>query len=97
MKTAKNSEDVASGEYDAARAYESLCYAVVCHRKEIDPQSALAAAFGPSGTSNGWQFLERDELPDAWWDGAPSGRETPYPQPCHGAHPDTHVHSVGAA
>jgi hypothetical protein len=29
MKTAKNSEDVASGEYDAARAYESLCYAVV--------------------------------------------------------------------
>ena len=97
MKIVTAAEAKESGDYDVAQVSESLCFATVCHRKEIESQDAIDRGLLLSGTSYGWQFVPRDELPESWWEGsgAYAGRDTPYPQPCS-RHPDTHVHSVAA-
>jgi hypothetical protein len=98
MKVLTSIEAAETNEYDAAQVSEQLLYTVVCHRKDVDPQAAINAACGPSGTTNGWTFVAREDLPEGWWEGpgAYDGHDTPYPQPCS-HHPETHVHSVGAA
>lgn len=90
---------IKTGEYDVAQLGESLLYTVVCHRKELDSQTAISGACFPAGTSGGWQYVERDELPESWWEGDGAAKasptddphDAPYPQPC-GDHPSTHVH-----
>src|SRR4051794_36918754 len=94
---------VDSGEYDVAQIHESLCYAIVCHRVGIDSRRAIDHALFIAGTSGGWQFQEREALPDEWWEGegavaaspTDDGRDAPYPQPC-AQHPETHVHVLAA-
>lgn len=92
-----------SGEYDVARLHESLCYAVVCHRAGVDSQRAIDRALFAAGTSMGWVYQPREELPDSWWEGdgavqaspTDDGHDAPYPQPCS-QHPETHVHVLAA-
>jgi hypothetical protein len=92
-----------SGEYDVAPVHEALCFAIVCQRVGIEPQRAIDRALFPAGTSLGWQYVERGDLPEEWWagDGAALASPTldphdaPYPQPCHD-HPSTHVHVLAA-
>lgn len=101
MKIASG-DDLATGDYDAAQVYESLLYTTVCHRVGIDSQGAIYAACFPPGTSGGWRYIERDGLPEGWWEGAGAlaasptddPHDAPYPQPC-GDHPTTHVHVLG--
>lgn len=101
MKIASDKTTMDSGDYDAGQVHESLLFAIVCHRIEIEPQTAINAATFPAGTSGGWRFIPRDDLPDGWWegDGAKQASPTedphdaPYPQPCFD-HTSTHVHSL---
>lgn len=97
LKVVTSDEAKTTDEYDAALIGEGICYATVCHRVGVDSQTAIYAAAGIAGTSGGWQFQDREELPDSWWEGtgASEGRETPYPQPC-AHHPETHVHVLAA-
>lgn len=92
-----------SGDYDAMQVHESFLYTIVCHRIGMDSQAAINRAAFPAGTSGGWTFQERDDLPDGWWEGdgaalaSPTDdpHDAPYPQPCHD-HPETHVHVLAA-
>lgn len=95
-----------SGEYDVAPVHESLCYAIVCQRIGLDSQRAIDRALFPAGTSLGWRFVERADLPEGWWEGdgaqyaaeaigETDARKAPYPQPCFD-HPETHVHVLAA-
>lgn len=92
-----------SGDYDVAQIHAGLLYAIVCHRVGIDSQHAIDRALFPAGTSGGWQYQERDALPESWWEGegavqaSPTGdaHDAPYPQPCS-MHPKTHVHVLAA-
>jgi hypothetical protein len=89
--------------YDAAQVHESLLFAIVCHRVGVDSEAAIGAATYPAGTSGGWQFVERENLPEGWWEGdgarmaSPTDdpHDAPYPQPC-GEHTETHVHVLAA-
>jgi len=92
-----------SGEYDVAQIHQTLLYAIVCHRVGIDSQRAIDWACFPAGTTGGWQYVERGELPEGWWEGdsavqaspTDDGHDAPYPQPC-AQHPETHVHVLAA-
>lgn len=103
MKIAADKPTLDSGDYDVAQVFESLLYTIVCHRTEIDPQTAISRATFPAGTSGGWRHVERVDLPDAWWEGdgakhaSPTDdpHDAPYPQPC-ADHPESHVHSLAA-
>lgn len=99
-----NDETLKTGDYDAAQVDESLFFTIVCHRVGLDSQEAIDSATSWPGTTNGWQYVPREELPEEWFtvgDGAISVSPTndpfdaPYPQPC-GDHPDTHVHVLAA-
>lgn len=94
MKIAQG-EQTKTPDYDAAGVHQGLFYAITCHRKEIDPTEAATAVHGIAGTSGGWTYVEKGDLPDEWWEGsaAYAGRDTPYPQPCFD-HPETHVHTL---
>ena len=102
MKIANDKAVLDSGDYDAAQVNETILYTVVCHRAGIDSQAAIDCACSPAGTSLGWQFVPRDDLPEGWWEGAGAvyasptddGHDAPYPQPC-ADHPETHVHVLG--
>ena len=103
MKIVTAQEATASPDYDAAQVHESMFYAIVCHRVGLDSQDAISAATFPAGTSGGWQYVERADLPEQWWEGAGAvnasptddGHDAPYPQPC-ADHPETHVHVLAA-
>lgn len=101
MSIAAPANEVAfkAGDYDAVELYQSLLYTVVCHRVGLDSQRAINSACFPAGTSGGWQFVERDNLPEGWWEGdgavnaspTDDAHDAPYPQPC-ADHLTTHVH-----
>jgi hypothetical protein len=104
MASTTREDALKSGDYDALQIHESMFFAVVCHRVGMDSQSAISRATMPAGTSGGWRFVERNRLPDSWWEGEGATlaaerigesdpHKAPYPQPCS-EHPDTHVHVV---
>src|SRR5687767_4792602 len=103
MKTATSAEDMKAGDYDVVQIHESMLYSVVCHKIGVDSQAAISSACFPAGTTGGWQYVPRDELPDGWWEGpgavaaspTDDGHDAPYPQPCSD-HPETHIHLLAA-
>lgn len=103
MKILTADEAKQTDDYDAAVVQEAFLFTIVCHRTGIDSQEAIDRACFPAGTSGGWQYLERDDLPEGWWTGTGAvaasptddGHDAPYPQPCS-HHPETHVHVLAA-
>jgi hypothetical protein len=91
LTVARDKAVLDSGDYDVAQVHEALLYAVVCHRVGLDSQQAIDRACFPAGTTGGWQFVERSDLPEGWWEGDGAANASPTDD-----HPSTHVHVLAA-
>lgn len=89
MTTAK--VDLVTATYDIKLLKETLLYAVICTKKEIEPQEAISRCAELSGH---WVYVTEEEIKSRkinWYDPALPKKNRIYPTPCTD-HPETHVH-----